>query len=222
MATAAGDRPRTFADLHERLGWVPLRRIRMDPPPGTATEADLLRVTEGVFGVPCELVDGVLVEMAVGTRESQLAMLIGRSLLNFVEPDDLGVVLGERGGLRMFRGNVRFPDVSFISWEAIGSDELPQDAYWPVPPTLAVEVLSPDNTVAEIDRKLAEFFRSGCKLAWVIDKDTLSATAYTSPAKGRHLGPGDVLDGGRVLPGFRLPLADLFASNKRRKKGKPK
>jgi hypothetical protein len=69
----------TFADLHNRLGEVPLDRIRMKPAPGTATEEDLRRARKPT----CELVDGVLVEKPMGTRESLLAayIIVGRTLL---------------------------------------------------------------------------------------------------------------------------------------------
>jgi len=81
-----------------------------------------------------------------------------------------------------------------------------------------VEVLSPTNTRAEIDRKLGELFGVGCKLAWVIDPKTRTAKVYTSAKRFKELDKGGTLDGGRVLPGFKLPLADLFAAARRRKK----
>ncbi|MFO0851514.1 MAG: hypothetical protein U0871_23590, partial [Gemmataceae bacterium] len=77
------------------------------------------------------------------------------------------------------------------------------------------------NTKAEMDRKLRELFGAGCKLAWVIDPRKQSADIYTSAAKFKTIDATGTLDGGRVLPGFKLPLADLFAATKRRK-GKPK
>ncbi len=85
-------------------------------------------------------------------------------------------------------------------------------------PTLAVEVLSKSNTKAEIDRKLRDFFSAGVKLAWVIDPKARTTKVHTSAARFKELGPDGVLDGGRVLPGFKLALADLFAATKRRKK----
>ncbi len=207
--------PETFDVLHARLGSVPLNRIRLKPPPGEATEDALLKP----HGPVCELIDGVLVEKAMGDRESLLAMYIGGLFRNHVEPGDLGVVLGADGVLRLGGGQLRAPDVSFIPWSAFPGGEPPEDeAYWSVAPALAVEVLSPGNTTAEIDRKLRELFAAGCRLAWVIDPATKSAKVYTSAKRFKDLDSSGVLDGGKVLPGFTLPLADLFAAARPRKK----
>jgi hypothetical protein len=72
-----------------------------------------------------------------------------------------------------------------------------------------------------VRRKLRELFEAGCKMAWVIDPRKRSAQTYATAAKFKTPGATDVLDGGRALPGFKVPLADLSAATKRRK-GKPK
>lgn len=105
-----------------------------------------------------------------------------------------------------------------MPWSEVPGDELQEEAIWSVVPALAVEVLSPSNTAAEIDRKIAELFELGTRLVWVIDPPTESAAVYTRGKKPKRVGPGDVLDGGKVLPGFRLPLSDLFAAVRRKKK----
>ena len=208
----------TAADLHARLGFVPLHRIRMDPPPGTATEADVIRFLEGDDKRLYELIDGTLVEKTMGSREGYLAVAISSHLFMFVKQHDLGLVGGADNPYRMLAANVRYPDVSFVPWTALPEDEMPEEAIWNVVPALAVEVLSPSNTAAEIDRKIAELFELGTRLIWVIDPPTESAAVYTRGKKPKRVGPGDVLDGGKVLPGFRLPLSDLFAAVRRKKK----
>jgi Uma2 family endonuclease len=80
-------------------------------------------------------------------------------------------------------------------------------------PDLAVEVLSEGNTPAEMNRKLGEYFAGGVRLVWLIDPDTQTALAYTSPDKSNFIGADGALDGGDVLPGFGLPLRDLFAES---------
>jgi Uma2 family endonuclease len=208
----------TAADLHERLGFVPLHRICMNPPPGSATEADVIRFMDGDDKRLYELVDGTLVEKAMGTYESFLGMALGRLLGNFVAEHELGLVGGADGPYRMLAGNLRFPDVTYVPWSEVPDDEQPDEAIWNCIPALAVEVLSPSNTAAEIDRKIAELFELGTKLIWVIDPPTESAAVYVPGKKPKRVSPGDTLEGGRVLPGFRLPLADLFAATRRRKK----
>jgi Uma2 family endonuclease len=205
----------SFAYLHERLGGIPLVRIRRNPPPGTATEEDLLRAKKPI----CELIDGVLVEKPMGMLESLLAMFVGGEIRNHVLENELGVVTGEAGFIRLGVNHVRAPDVTFVPWSEFPNGEVPEDeAFWAVSPGLIVEVLSPGNTKAEIDRKLSEFFGIGCRLAWVIDPRAKSAKVYTSAKKFKELDEKGALDGGKVLPGFKLALADLFASVKRRKK----
>jgi Uma2 family endonuclease len=189
MIATTTHRPATFADLHKRLGKVPLERIRATPAPGTATEADLL-----VAGKPiCELIDGVLVEKAMGTRESLLAGLIFGYLWEHVGQNDLGRLLPGDGMCRLRPGNVRVPDVSFIPWERMPEKEEPEENVWSVTPALAIEVLSKSNTKAEIDQKITDLFATGCKLAWVINptacdlsKDTPSEGGSRNPREEAH------------------------------------
>ncbi len=208
----------TFADLHARLGFVPLSRIRMKPTPGTATEADVIRFAHAADKRLYELVDGTLVEKSKGTLSAILAPIISHRILTFLEKNDLGLVTGAAGPFRMLFGNIRYPDVSFIPWSELPDDDLPEDAIWSVVPHLAIEVLSESNTEAEITRKIGELFARGCKLFWVIDLPTRSARIYTSPRRSKAVEPTGVIDGGKVLPGFKLPMSELFAVTRRREK----
>jgi Uma2 family endonuclease len=83
---------------------------------------------------------------------------------------------------------------------------------------LAIEVLSKSNTKAEMERKLREYFRAGVQLVWLIDPKTRTAQVYTSPTSMKRIGKDQVLDGGEVVPGFKLSLQKLFARTKRGKK----
>ena len=215
MATAIATEPYSLADLHARLGGIPLARIRLHPAPGTATEADIEPIGKSL----CELIDGVLVEKAMGVLESILGAYIGRLMGAYAEANDLGLTAGTDGFIRLGPGLVRAPDVTFVPWSEFPDDEVPEDeAFWSVAPGLIVEVLSPTNTKAEIDRKLAEFFKAGCKLAWTIDPRAKTAKVYTTAKKFKELDETGTLDGGKVLPGFTLSLSDLFAATKRKKK----
>jgi Uma2 family endonuclease len=78
-------------------------------------------------------------------------------------------------------------------------------------PDLAVEILSPSNTADEIQRKRGEYFNRGTQLVWIIDPRARTAEVFTAPAASTLLHEADTLDGGVVLPGFTLPLRDLFA-----------
>jgi len=205
----------TLADLQKHLD-VPLERIRLVPPPGTATEEDVLR-SELINRPICELVDGVLVEKTMGYFESRIAVALIRFLDAFVEEHDLGLVFGEAATWRILPRQVRVPDVCFMSWRHFPDRKLPTEPMPKLAPDLAVEVLSKGNRPGEMRRKLRDYFESGVRLVWFIDPRTLTAKAYTSPDDVVEIAADGSLEGGEVLPGFVLPLRQLFA----RAEGRP-
>jgi len=209
--------PETMADLLKQIGDVPLDRIRARPAPGTATEQDLIANNESRKKFICELVDGVLVEKAMGVKESLMANYLSYLLLTFLEGKNLGVVLGESGALRFMPGLVRIPDVSFISFDRMTDGELPDAPIPDLVPDLAVEVLSKSNTKKEIKRKIHDYFLCGVRLVWVLQPKTQTAEVYTSPTDVRRFDNDQMLDGGDVLPGLTLPLRWVFDRSKRRK-----
>jgi Uma2 family endonuclease len=201
--------PETLAELHRRLGSVPLERIRCQPPPGTATEADVLFRPSGEKRL-FELVEGTLVEKAMGLYDSILAAVLIRLLGSFVERHDLGVVSAPDGVMRLRPGRARAPDVSFISWERFPNRRLPADRVPALVPDLAVEVISEGNTEAEMENKLQEYFGAGARLVWYLYPETRTARVYTSPTDVRVLMEDETPEGEPVLPGFRLLIRDWF------------
>jgi Uma2 family endonuclease len=199
-----------LSDLQQRLGDIPPERIRLFRPLGYATEDDVLKI-EDEEGRICELEYGVLVEKPMGWYESAIAMLLGAHLIEFVRRHRLGKVLGESGSLKILPGVVKIPDVAFISWARFPKEKLPRRPIPCLVPDLAVEVLSETNTRAEMATKLIRYFESGVRLVWYIDPETRSATSYTSPDDKIVIPPDGFLEGGNVLPGFQLSLAELFA-----------
>jgi Uma2 family endonuclease len=212
MAAALKSKPRpyaTFAEIQEHVPGVPASRIRMVPAPGTATVDDLLSA-ESRFGVLCELVDGILVEKAVAWEESCLAMMLGHILLGFLETHPLGAVSGEQGMMRTIRRRVRLPDVAFIRWERIPYGATVPDAICSATPDLAVEILSRKNTRKEMKHKLREYFKAGTTLVWYIDPRKRIAEIFTSPTDRKEIDENGYLNGGKLLPGFKLRLGELF------------
>lgn len=206
----AASRPRptwTMAQLRRHFGMIPTERIVLDPPPGTATEEDAIRHIEHGDRL-CELVDGVLVEKTMGEEESGLAIWLGHMLFNYLEKHNRGRLLGADGFLRLMPGLLRAPDVSFICWARYPENPPP---YPLACPDLAVEVISESNTKQEIARKRREYFQCGARLVWEIDPRKQTVDVYTSPRKRTVLGLTDTLDGGEVLPGFKLSVAKLFS-----------
>jgi Uma2 family endonuclease len=211
MATTLRSQPlTTVADLLNRLGGISPRRVRFTPVPGTATEKDLLAAADHEDRL-FELVDGTLVEKAVGLRESFLTFALGRILGTFVKAHKLGLLTGPDGALRLFRGIVRAPDIAFVSWKKLPNRKVPSEPIPHLAPDLAIEVLSKGNTKKEMARKRREYFKAGVQLVWEIDPVKRQAVVYTSPKEGKVIDEGQALTGDDVLPGFSLPLADLFA-----------
>ena len=206
----------TTLDLPVLLG-IPAHRIVQNPAPGTATIDDVIRLLHEENRL-CELVDGTLVEKPMGTRESFLAIFIARRIGGYVETHDLGLVGGADGPYRMLRDNVRYPDVSFVPWEALPDGELPDEAIWSVVPSLSVEVLSESNTHEEMVQKWSELAELGTQVMWLIDPATSTAEIWRPGAAAIQVAITDVLDATPALPGFTLPLADVFASLTRRSK----
>jgi Uma2 family endonuclease len=206
----------TCADLLHQLGDIPPERVLMSPPPGTATEDHLIQLVDGGSKRLVELVDGVLVEKAMGFNEGVLAGVIIHLMWNFLEDTDLGIAAGADSPIRLRLGLVRLPDVCFISWDRIPYEELPDEPVSKIIPNLAIEILSKSNTPAEIERKRREYFKAGIELVWIIDPKAQTAMVWTSATRKRLIRKDGVLDGGKVLPGFKLPLKELFARVRRR------
>lgn len=200
----------TAVDLVEHFGPIPLNRVRTDPPPGSATEQDVIEIHDRENRL-CELLDGTLLEKTTGSFESYLALYFGHLLTAFVHDHQLGIVLGADGMVRLARGLVRIPDVSFISWQRLPGRVFPREEIWTLAPDLAVEIISRHNTREEMERKLLDYFGTGVRLVWYVYPTTREVRVYTSPDRYVTLGNQDSLDGGDVLPGFQLPLATLFA-----------
>ena len=199
----------TVADLLHQLGGLDPTRIRIQPAPGTATEQDVLDI-HAHEGHLCELVEQVLVEKAIGFRESWLASFLIYSLLSFVRPRDLGVVTGEAGLMQLAPGLVRIPDVAFISWDRLPGRQLPPEPIPGVIPNLVVEVISAGNTAREMARKRGEYFSVGVQLIWIVIPATRTVEVYTAVDQSTQLSEADSLDGGSVLPGFSVSIRELF------------
>ena len=198
--------PVTIADIVAQLGDVPLERIRVQPPLGTATEADIERVSDRL----CELVDGTLVEKPMGAYESFLAMQLGYLLMKFLETNPMGFVYGESASTRMKNKNVRMPDISFYRRDRFLDGKMLKLAVNAVAPDLAIEILSPSNTKKEMAKKLDEYFATGVKLVWYIDPPTRTAKIYTAIDQVTEITADGFFTGGEILPGLQIRLGEIF------------
>ncbi|HYE21288.1 MAG TPA: Uma2 family endonuclease [Tepidisphaeraceae bacterium] len=202
---------RTVEDLLDDLG-VPASRVLLNPAPGQATIQDVIDIHARTRRL-CELVDGTLIEKPVGFKESMIALAIASAIRAFVLPRNLGVVSGPDGMMNLFADLVRMPDVAFTAWARFPGGKVPEKPVPRLAPDLAVEVLSPSNTRREMERKRGEYFQAGARLVWIVDLDARTVDVYTLGAPDAPLTrrSNETLDGGEVLPGFSLPLTELFA-----------
>jgi Uma2 family endonuclease len=163
-------------------------------------------------GTRYELIDGELIDMGnSGALHGYICSILVMALMNYILPRKLGVILDSSTAFTMKNGNKRSPDISFISKDKLlGLEELP-DGFLDGAPDLAIEVLSPNNTIAEIDQKIVEYFENGSRLVWVINLKQHYVLVYRSAQEpDRLLKQSDVLDGEDVIAGFTMPLTELF------------
>ncbi|HUF90543.1 MAG TPA: Uma2 family endonuclease [Gemmatimonadota bacterium] len=161
-------------------------------------------------GCRMELVRGRVVrEPPAGFDHSEIAQRIALMLGRFVRETSAGTVVGADCGFVLFDEppTVRAPDAAFVSQKRLGFDP---KGFAPLAPDLAVEVLSPSNTMSEIHEKVLDYLDAGSRLVWVVDPGPRTVTVYRSRDAIRLLTENDELDGADVLPGFRVKVSDLF------------
>jgi Uma2 family endonuclease len=217
VATSNGADIRTLADLLHDLGDIPAERVWMTPTPGTATEKDVLEA-DAKFDRLCELVDGTLVEKAMGFRESREAGVLFRILDAHTEKTDEGIVNGESATMRIMPNLVRIPDVSFIAWDRLPNRELPTKPIPDLVPNLAVECLSESNTPKEMERKLRDYFKAGVEQVWFVDGEARTFEIFTSPTTSQVFSGKQTLKTGKLFPGLKLSVEAFFNRVHRKKK----
>lgn len=184
--------------------------------PPTRQPAPSRRMTADEFSqldpdLRAELVRGRVVPLAVPKpRHGVISVRIAARLLGFVEANKLGFVTNECGFVvARDPDTVRSPDVAFVSFERLGSQELPEK--WPsFAPDLAVEVISPSERPKQIREKVQDWFAGGARRVWLFYPRTCNVYVLRSPTDVQILGPGDTLTGEDLLPGFSCPVAALF------------
>lgn len=176
------------------------------------TADDLWSIPDPPGSSQYELVRGVLVEASLSsTRSNEVAIEVARRIGNHVREHKLGRFGGCEGGFTLQRGpdTVRAPDVWFVRGERVPAGRMP-DRFFEGVPDLAVEVLSPSDRQGEIWRRIADYVDAGTPLIWVLDPKTESAVALPHDEMPVIIPADGVLDGGDILPGFVLPLRDVF------------
>ncbi len=176
------------------------------------TAEQLLRMPDDGFRY--ELVRGELRKTTpAGWRHGAVGSVLDALLCPHVLRERLGRTFSAETGFLLSRDpdTVRAPDLAFIR-----SDHLPPtppaEAFWPGPPDLAVEVVSPGDTYQEIDEKVRAWLDAGAMMVWLVNPSGRTVTVYRPPNRIARLTESDELSGEDVVAGFRCRVAEIFSS----------
>jgi Uma2 family endonuclease len=153
-----------------------------------------------------ELINGRVYPVVSNNRSSRIAGKILTFINVFVLAQKIGYVTGADGGY-IVAGERLMPDVAFMS--KARQPRRSKEAYNPLAPDLAVEVLSPSDDESNVRIKLADYLRAGT-VVWIVNPDTRTVEIHLPDQPSSKLTENDTLAGGDVLPGFTLPVSDIF------------
>ena len=177
---------------------------------GLITGEELFKISDDCYRY--ELNKGRLRKMApAGIKHGVIASRLDARLQLFVEQHNLGIVCAAETGFYLEKepDTVKAADVSFYAWESIPND-IPE-GYGDLPPDLAVEVMSPNDSLIETEKKALAYLEKGSKMVWVIYPKKQTVTIYRKGSQ-KTLKSTDVLDGEDVIPGFSVNVAEIFPS----------
>lgn len=163
-------------------------------------------------GFRYELVQGDLIRMSpAGDEHGRVTMNLAGPLHRHVLANKLGVVYAAETGFKLESDpdTVRAPDIAFVSNERLAATGTPR-SYRECAPDLAVEVVSPGDTVAGVDAKVGQWLDAGARMVWIVSPKRRTVTVYHPPIGSVVLTEMDTLNGSDVVPGFKIAVAELF------------
>jgi Uma2 family endonuclease len=162
----------------------------------------------------CELVRGELITMSpAGAEHGSIISNIQLCLALYVSREGVGRVFGAETGFQIAHepDSVRAPDVAFVTRDRLPSQ--PPQGFFPGPPDLAVEVVSPSDRDSEVSAKIQSWLDAGCRVVWMVDPRRKTVHVYQGDSETQVFGLSGTLVGGPLLPGFSLAVADIFKWN---------
>lgn len=167
---------------------------------------------------PFELYEGELHRMSpTFSDSSSVTAMLSMYISLHVVTNGLGLITSAEGGIILRRDpdTVVAPDIAFINIDRIpaGYD---YQSFLPVPPDLAVEVVSVSDGPNDVFRKLALYSEAGVPLIWIVYPRQRAITVYRNGLPPYTLGESETIDGGDVLPGLSIRLEEIFAKPKRK------
>ena len=177
----------------------------------TITADHLFQMPEDGFRY--QLVRGELRKMtATGFSHGKVVANLTGPLTVYVRTNNLGVVLGAETGFKISSDpdTVRAPDIAFVRRQRV-LETGETEKFWPGPPDLAVEVLSPGDTAYEVEEKVASWLAAGVVMVWVINPKLRTIHIHQLNAPIQTLAEKDALDGQEIIPGFHVKVAEIFS-----------
>jgi len=176
---------------------------------------DTLMTAEQLLNSPdmgrCELIRGELIMMSPsGAQHGKYVDLLERRLGNHVADHSLGLTFGAETGFIIARkpDTVRAPDVALVTHARL-PDPMPA-GFFPGPPDLAVEVLSPGDRASEVNAKTRDWLDAGCQDVWIVDPQMQTISVHRADGTVSLSKESDALESPSLLPGFRLTLKAIF------------
>lgn len=158
-----------------------------------------------------EVVNGEVLDTGnLGMEHGGIGSLLGGLLAIYVKQHKLGIVCDSSTAFTLKNGNKRSPNVSYVARERLKGLKRPLRGFFQGSPDLAVEILSPGNTIEEIHDKIVEYFDNDTRLMWVIHPDERYVLTYHAPEPDCFLRSADYLSGEEVVPGFSMAVSELF------------
>lgn len=163
-------------------------------------------------GERTELVRGEVIAMSpAGAEHGAIAITIGAAMYDHVRRHRLGRVYAAETGFILSRNpdTVRAPDAAFVATERL-ADHARRSGFFDGAPDLAVEVVSPNDSYEDVEDKVRDYLNAGTRAVWVVNPRARTVTVYEPSLVARLLTAHDTLEGGDALPGFALPISELF------------
>jgi len=166
----------------------------------------------GDDGFRYDLIEGELYRMSPASpKHGKFAARVARHMDAFVDERAIGEVFGAESGFKLARDpdTVLAPDAAYVRADKIPPEDQ-QDGFWEVIPDLVVEVISPSDTVRYVVDKVAAYLDAGVAVVITLDPKRRSASVHTADGVTRTLRESDTLEVPDVLPGFSLPVSEIF------------
>ena len=159
-----------------------------------------------------ELINGELKTMSPASHaHGRIAIRVGASMAQFVWQNDLGEAYAAETGflLRTKPDTVLAPDFAFISKQR-ASEGRDQKGFWPGPPDVAIEVLSPSESGPQARKKVGQWLDYGTKQVWIVNPKNETVTIYRSSGDTTSFSDEETVEADDVLPGFRIAVKEIF------------